>query len=716
MRRLFRAALATLAAVLLCGADGAALDDAAARYFAGDLAGAEAAYSALVEGLNDEDGPALRYELLTSLAAVRAELGHFDRALVPLTEALAVADVLAAEGTFPDAPIACRLQLAETLFAGGRHADAEAAGWDLLDHAVAKGDLALTIFPVRIILLSALETGATEPQLADLMAEWDVALGGLEAYRLAVPPPPEPIVVGLEAMARDFAARGSFAEAAALFKAITTLDEARGADWRLAQDHSQVAFVALQAGDLDAAEAALDRATALQGDAVGADVLASRAALAYERGDREGAATLTKEALAVADAQGDRFRTAALRGRLGRLRGTPADHTMAAAIYEELGAVGEAAQERALAALAGPPEKARDAYAEAVAKLGEDVPVPPGVAEIGLLIDHRALAGGAVADGDFDAVLAAVQKGWFDLEEPERLMAAVLLQFERNLGAEPAADDDTDADVASVEALQAQVGLELEGWYAAYARGLAAASGTAVRIEAWTDAARRLEWTMRHPLRGTPAPGEPPLPEPPAPDVHEALLRELVAADRYADAVALVEHVAAIEEQPPSPKLDADRKLMRAVSFRGGERHPEEVRAEIRRRVEMQMLIYEAPEAWTPPEGTVGLRAILLADHVHLVLVTADGARKLNTPSVDWLERVLPHRPKTKRQRRKPDARWMEVGHLFGGTYEVLKAADTIRWVPAGPFVGVPLEEVPLGGTTIGELATVVTATSLAGD
>ncbi|MCP4870059.1 MAG: hypothetical protein GY898_15220 [Proteobacteria bacterium] len=705
MRTLIEAASAALLSLFLCAAAPEGLDTAATRYFSGDLEGAATAYEEVLADGSQELGPGARYEALSSLAAVRAELGQHQRALVPLTEALALADLLAADGTWAEAPIAARMQLAETLHLAGQHRDAEAAAWDLLDHTIASQSLPMSSYPIRLILLSAVAQGAKPAQLSDLMIEWDVTLGGLDAYRLANPPPPEPILTVLDAMSQDYVTQGAFAEARALLEAILALDEARGATFRLARDHSQIAFVALQSFDLEAAEAALGRAEALQGDGLSIEVLASRSAIAFEYGDRAQAADLCSQAIAAAEAQGDVYRQAVLRGRLGRLRGTPVDHEFAATLYDQMSAPGEAAQERALAALAGPVDGSRAAYAEAIAALG-DVGVPPAVRELGLLIDHRALATGAVPADDFDATLAAVQKGWFELEEPERLMEAILLQVDRTV----AEGGDVAAAADAVEALQEQVGLELEGWYAAYAHGLAASGDE--RIAFWIEAARRYQWTWDHGIGWPRTAGEPTLLEPRRVDVREELLRALVAAGRHEEAVALFERIIRLMGSPPQPRVAAGRRQMREVSFRGGERLPSDVRAEIKAWLDPLIVIDELPPVPRTRPGTLGIRAFVLDGHVRIYLVPPEGEVEIiAAPSVEWLERIAAHRPK---KRKKADEHWLELGHLFGRVAARLDEAEVVYWAPAGPFRDIPFGEVPVpGNKTMDDITTVRTTIAL---
>ena len=147
MRTLIEAAGAALLSLILCAAGPEGLDAAAAHYFAGDLEAAANRYEQVLAEASSELSAGARYEALSSLAAVRAELGQHHRALVPLTEALALADVLAGDGTWSEAPIAARLQLAETLHLAGQHRDAEAAAWDLLDHTVAAQSLPMATGP-----------------------------------------------------------------------------------------------------------------------------------------------------------------------------------------------------------------------------------------------------------------------------------------------------------------------------------------------------------------------------------------------------------------------------------------------------------------------------------------------------------------------------------------------------------------------------------------
>jgi hypothetical protein len=272
------------------------------------------------------------------------------------------------------------------------------------------------------------------------------------------------------------------------------------------------------------------------------------------------------------------------------------------------------------------------------------------------------------------------------------------------------------AAVSAVEALQEQVGLGLEGWYAPYARGLAE-QGEA-RIEAWHEAARRAAWGRRHPLPTGATPGEPALPEPPGVDIHTELLRELVTAGRHAEAIALVEQRATASAVPSRARIDAGRLKLRAVSFRGGERLPSVVRAEISEWLAPMIVHPPLEPVWRPPRGTIALRSFVLDGQLHLYLVPPEGEVKaLASPTVPWLERVVAHRPQPTpggTKRKPPDERWEEVGHLFGRAFGLIDDAERVYWVPTGPFVGVPLEDVPFpGNKTIGEVTSVLTLESL---
>jgi|GEM_PF-4011994 len=212
---------------------------------AGDFEAAEAAFVRAVAEAPDD---VARFAALFNLAGLLTELGRKNDALARFTEAIALVD-RAADGLEPSAPLAARLQLAEALRRLGEPAAAESVAWECLGLVTALDDLAL-VWPVaRLLVLSAVEQGVSGDDLAGLLTELDLTLSGLDAYRLSVRPPPEPIVDGIAALGGALMEADRPGEALETFTALAALDEARGATFRLPEDLMAMALAAADAGD-----------------------------------------------------------------------------------------------------------------------------------------------------------------------------------------------------------------------------------------------------------------------------------------------------------------------------------------------------------------------------------------------------------------------------------------------------------------------------------
>jgi tetratricopeptide (TPR) repeat protein len=690
-----------------------------------------------LELLGPQGDRGLRLALLATLGVAHAEAGRAEAMMAAFAEAIGLADHLSLE--YPSLPVVTRLQLAMLLRDLDRAIDAEAAAWDALDVAIARGELAEAAAPVELLVLSAVDQGADHEQLAALVQELDLALSALDAYRLHVSPPPEPIAAMLEEAAIRRAHAGQLDAALEAFSALHALDVARGAEHRLVHDLSQLAWSALQAGDLRRAREALEATWDFvpRGDEP-VDWLASYSGLLFEEGRIDDAVSICDRAARRAGADGDTWREAMLLGRLGRLFGHAGDaaeavehHGRAALRFDELGAIGEAALERSMAALAlavdGDLDAAEELRVAAVAELGEER-LPGPMVEVRAAIDERRALAPDLPRARALELLVAAERGWFQQERAERLLDAALWHvawaIEDGVGVEEA--------VAAIVALEEQTGLALEGWQGAWARGLAA-EGDA-RRSAWLEAADRLDRFALLPLPDGRAPGEPPLPPSPWPDPREALLQELTATGRLEEAIDRVERRRALElaalARPESPtRLTELRKAMRYASFRGGERTPAEIRAELTPLLEQQIEAHTALPAgldgWRPPAGTVVLYAFEVGEQVHLVLIEESGFTRLAEPDAAWIARVLdswrtaPEEKKCRKRRKRRDeverVGLGELGHLFGKVAGRLADAERILWIPDGPLRDAPLAEIPLpDGRPIGDVAEVVTARSIA--
>lgn len=691
----------------------------------------------------DQEEPGARLGALIAEGAAASEGGCLQPCLAAFAEAIGLADRLAADPAvaYPALGVHVRVQLAETLRARSQHADAEAAAWDALDLAVSLDDLDAAGPPTRLVILSVIDRDADRQSLADLVVELDLVLGPLDAYRLHVSPPPEPVALMMEGMARELARAGEVELARESFAALVELDTARGAAWRGPADLGQLAWASLQAGDQRAAAWAQDLA---EGGADTVDLKANRAAMAFEEGRLARSIELVRTAAEQAAEQEDRFRQAVLLGRLATLQGHAGDVDSAVKLYREAAILfdgmerpGDAVLDRARAALAlardGRLELALDELAGAIAPLGED-PRPPEVEDVVRRIDRLRLEDGALPREEAAVLLGRVERHLFDQERPEELLEVALLHVRWAIEDEA----EVPAAVEAIEALQEQAGLTREGWQAPWARGLAASG--AARIEAWREAAGRLEWSLTHPLPDDRVPGEPPVASPDPLRLHRPLIEELIGAGQHAEALDVAERARAIRRLallPPGrsdPALEELRLQIRAVSFRGGERPPAEVRAELAGPLE-ELLASETqaidglPEGrrllarieglgdWRPPEGTLVLACFEIGDLVHIVLLDSSGVTRVAEPDRGWLTRQVRSwraGPRARKLRRRQAPGLGELGHLLGKIGGRLIEAERVLWVPAGPLAEVPLAAVPLpDGRPMVDVAEVLTFPSV---
>lgn len=703
----------------------------------GDAEQAARLLDAALDLLPPED-VGLRLAGLVALGAAQSEGGCREPCMAAFAEAIALADRIAADpgAEVPALGIAVRTQLAETLRARGQHADAESVAWDALDVAVSLSSLDSAAAPLRLVLLSAVDQGADGVALADLAVELDLALGSLDAYRMNAAPPPEPISLLLEQAARDLAMAGELALARETFAALAALDEARGAGHRLAGDLGQLGWAALEDGDLRAARWALGLALARDDRSI--EVHASLGALAFEEGRSQDAKRHCLRAIDIARQQGDAFRNASLTGRLARLSSASGEmeaavrlHAEAAALWLGLDRPGDAAMEQALAALAlalaGRTEEARRRYQEAADTLGE-ARMPELVQDVGALVDLARARDGSLVSGEAASLLLEVEQHAFASEEPELLLDAALLHID--LAAEDGADLARTA--AAIQDLERAAGLGLEGWWGAWALGVA--SSGADRIAAWDVAARRQEWLAAHPLPDGRSPGEPGLGQADPVAVHLALLPELLAAARHGEALDIVERwrgFRSLRLRPVAPgdqRIQALRYRLRDVSLRGGDRPPADVRDEIApawerlAQEEEQALLPageasrllarpEGPGGWRPPAGTV---AVVALPEGGLLVQRETGEVLWLAPAPGGETERAARAWRTATTGRGRGTALVDLAASLASLAPLLAAADGVLWVPDGPLAGVPLAALPLSrGRAVGEGAWVLTFPSL---
>ena len=608
----------------------------------GRHAAAADAFEALLRDPSVREDRLVQLQATLALGRARFAMGETDRGLAAMAEGIAAADVVGA--TMDGAaglPVAARVELARALRDLGRPVDAAAAAWDALDAAVATTHLDFVGEPLRQIVLAEIDRGADSEALKDLLAEMDLALSPLADYRLANPPPPEPIIVLLERTGRELAGLGDPVAAAETFAALAELDEARAADWRLANDFEQLAWAALAAGQRSRAAWALERFGNF-GEVPAAKrrwgALSCALSVAY---GSYLAATADCE-LGLHDGterEPDPFRAAALSGRLAEIRaafgdfdGAAAAHEQAASWFEEAGRPGDGLLERARAARvlvrAG-------RLADGAAKLTEvmnawgDEPVPAAVADVLVDVDLARLAGGPADAPDREALLLDLEGRLFQLERPEELLELSLEHVHLAVASgEPATIREA---VAAIARLEEDLGFALDGHWEVQARSIAASGDE--RVALLEDAALRLERRLARSER-VHAAGEVPTPAAAPARLHEqvaALHSAAGRADQAARWSARGRHLAVLVEVAPlGPATPEERSLadvrsslrgllrqMRLVSLRGGERPPAEVRAELAPRIdrllqEEQRLLRALPEArqrlWSvtdPPAGAV---------------------------------------------------------------------------------------------------------------
>lgn len=583
----------------------ALLLDGSARLAAGDLRGAEGALEQARSLAADAGELELALGASLHLAEVLAQSERMPRAMALLAESIARADASTEAGL----GLAVRLQAAEMLRAHDRLADSEALAWEALSAAIAAGDPAGAAAPIRLILLDALGQGSTQLELSELVQELDLQLGVLDGYRLALPPPPEPIVTMVAALGQQLAAAGQIDLAAETLLAVAAVDAARGASSRLPADLARVAWAATHQEDFPKARWAAELALSLQGEHAGPEVLGAACDLALAEERWVAADDLCSRGARVAAAGGDPWRSAALTARVadaaegaGDLEAAERHRAAASKGFRGAGQLGDALVEQARRArLLAELERFEPASRELLAAVAaaKDTGAAPAVEEQRLRVGLLEVRAGRVDEERSQQVLEEVGRWLWKAEAADELAGLAAFHAERALAA---GDFDRAAEAAAHAVdFEQQLGFGDEGWRGLEVRARVheAAGRSDEALADLQEAARRAR--LRLP-RGAPVPrwfG---------PDAHEFLdsiargKRTLGRSPDEAREQGLPILVFLIRSAlgmgrfgaptvgPGAPErvlvelaveLQAVRDRLHAVSFRGGERTPAELRAEL---------------------------------------------------------------------------------------------------------------------------------------
>ncbi len=611
----------------------ALLLDGSSRLAGGDLRGAEGA----LEQARSLAGEAGELELSLGaalhLAEVFARTERMSAALALLAESMAKADGSGQEGL----GLAIRLQAAEMLRAHGRLVDSEALAWEALTAAIATGEPTEAAAPIRLILLNALDQGAKKQDLAELVQELDLQLSGLDAYRLALPPPPEPIVTMVAALGQQLASAGQVDLAAETLLAVAAVDAARGAESRLPSDLARVAWAATQQQDFPRARWAAELALAIEGDRAGTEVLGAACDVALAEERWSAAKSLCGRAAKTASVRGDGWRSSALTARVadalegaGDLEGAERTRAAASKGFREAGQLGdslvEQAQRARVLATLGRFEAADRELLAAVAA-AKETGAEPAVNEERLRVALLEVRAARVDEDRAQQVLDEVGRWLWKAEDADELAGLAAFHAERAL----ATGDLEQALEAAEHAVdfERQLGFADEGWRGLEVRSRVheAAGRAGEALADLQEAARRAR--LRLPTEAPPRRWFGPGPEEflnsiargkrtlgRTPDEARAqglpilvyLIRSSLGMGRFgaptvgfgAPERVLVELVV---------ELEAVRALLHRVSFRGGDRTPEELRAELEPQLRSARLAVDASLAVLLVEEP--LRAVL---------------------------------------------------------------------------------------------------------
>lgn len=593
----------------------------------GEFSAAEQLLSTRAGALEEDVLPEDRFTLHYALALVRVRLERHSGAVASFVEAIAQADRLESGETpgFEGAAVSVRLELAALLMEAGRHEDSESICWDALGRALDRQQHAVLSGVLSALVSAVFSQQPSEEDLRSLLAELDAELHRLEGYRLSLPPPPEPILVLLEAGASRMLAEGEPESANELFGRILALDRARGADWRLVPDLSAVAFSALLVDDLPQARGALRESEGLLGGApVSVDLWANRCYLSALEGSWEGAEAQCLAGIAAASASEDEPRVAGMVSVLAGLQVIMGQPQRAASLledaaqrYDRLGRPGEADSERAGAII----HLAEARHLDEALRLLQDLdrertgePRHPRVEESRQrLALHLLLSSFDSSDStEVKTTLQNLGTHLFetgravDLSELSLIYLDLALREDRSREGE----EDLDLAVAAVATLEEDLGLANPGWVGAHARALLHARREEYEpaIEEWQAALTPHEERLLGdalsggPLRAWMGRAPAPFYRRSSLEPHRALLALFRSLNREVEAKELEARMTRVRRalawrHPAgvlalSPRDEPEERLLRAraerdqllrhlveVSMRGGETPPAEQRA-----------------------------------------------------------------------------------------------------------------------------------------
>jgi len=590
----------------------------------------EQAETLLSEGLvklSGELSMPQKFTLHYAIALVCVRTANEGAAISNFVEAIALADQLerGTQAGFDGLALSLRLELADFLLDSGKASDSEALCWDALMRVVEKED-AGGLGRVVVALVSAvLPQTNDEDALRAFLAELDTELARWDGYRLSLPPPPEPIFELLDEGAARLMAENQTEAARRLFEGVLRLDRARGAEWRIVQDLSSVAFSALLLDDLPAARSALDEALAeAAAGPIPVNVWANRCYLAAFEGDWAVAEAHCLGGIAAARSSGDERRAiamtsvlAGLRAFAGQARKAVNLHEDAAQRYDQLGASQDAAGERARAVMVLTEGRDLDEALRLLQRLDakrEGEPQHPLVEEARqrLALEMLLSSFESADDEEVRSALHSIGDHLFKTGRSVSLTELSLLYLDLvfRSGSVVGGNEDLEEAVLAIVGLERELGLQDSGWVGIYAQAVLhtakeeRAEAAALLLSVLDNYEDRLlsDALGGDALRVWMGRGQSRFYRRPRLEPHRRLIEELLALDRRAEAREIERRMKRVEEallwrQPAAAKvlrprtpleshylsvraerLSLEEHLM-AVSLRGGEVAPEDQRA-----------------------------------------------------------------------------------------------------------------------------------------
>ncbi len=464
----------------------------------GDVDTALKSFEQAASALAGSGQQADRMAALAGVAQLRAAGGDLRGALLAWTEALPLADALAAGGD-PDSAelgVFVRLQLVELLRVDDPDAS-ERLAWDAVQEAVQTEALEAVAAPVSAVLAAAGDEAGVRERLVEL----DELLVPLERYRLHPLPRPQPLGALVHDVARGYAEAGLTAEARRRFGLSVRVWLALGAEDLAARALVDLGRAAMENAELRLASDALNAAAALSGeDARLAGLAEVSAWLRSRSGDPEGALRVWTR-LADAEPRGTPRRASLIAHAARESRGARAIelHEEAAAAFRRADspilALIEliAAADRAARSPVGTSALRRLLDATASSLSGEEPVVIP---QSTIAARELAVAELALREGRFaEARIALAEAGgiFFRLGDTDAV-AHTVSRFVQVAIAEGALDAAAAAADNAV-ALEADLGLAVDGWraFASQARLHQANGQTEAAAGAWGAAASRVE-------------------------------------------------------------------------------------------------------------------------------------------------------------------------------------------------------------------------------